>query len=48
MSRPTLVPDALLENRYELVLLYYVRNGNPNGDPDADVYGNITASASVI
>ncbi len=36
MSRPALAPDAPLENRYELVLLYDVRNGNPNGDPDAD------------
>ena len=36
MSRPVLTPDAPLENRYELVLLYDVRNGNPNGDPDAD------------
>ena len=26
---------ALLENRYEFVLLFDVENGNPNGDPDA-------------
>ncbi len=25
-----------LDKRYELVLLFDVQNGNPNGDPDAD------------
>ena len=40
MSRPDFQsPDkatAPLEKRYEIVLLFDVRNGNPNGDPDAD------------
>ncbi len=36
MSRPTFDTDAPLENRYELLLLFDVRHGNPNGDPDAD------------
>ncbi len=27
--------DRVIQHRYELVLLFDVRNGNPNGDPDA-------------
>ena len=36
MNRPDLTQDTVLEKRYELVLLFDVRHGNPNGDPDAD------------
>ena len=36
MIRPDLTQDTVLEKRYELVLLFDVRHGNPNGDPDAD------------
>jgi CRISPR-associated protein Csd2 len=36
MTRPEFASDAVLDKRYELVLLFDVRNGNPNGDPDAD------------
>ena len=36
MTRPEFNTDAPLENRYEIVLLFDVRHGNPNGDPDAD------------
>lgn len=36
MNRPDLTQDQVLEKRYELVLLFDVRHGNPNGDPDAD------------
>ena len=36
MNRPDLTHDGVLEKRYELVLLFDVRHGNPNGDPDAD------------
>jgi CRISPR-associated protein Csd2 len=35
-SRPTFDQDKPLEHRYEIVLLFDVTNGNPNGDPDAD------------
>jgi CRISPR-associated protein Csd2 len=28
--------DKVLDRRYELVLLFDVKDGNPNGDPDAD------------
>ncbi len=34
-SSATAEAPAAIENRYEFVLLYDVRNGNPNGDPDA-------------
>ncbi|HOI17867.1 MAG TPA: type I CRISPR-associated protein Cas7, partial [Geobacteraceae bacterium] len=27
--------NSLVENRYEFVLLFDVKDGNPNGDPDA-------------
>lgn len=27
-----------LENRYEFVLLFDVKDGNPNGDPDAEIF----------
>ena len=36
MNRPELTQDTVLEKRYEIVLLFDVRHGNPNGDPDAD------------
>ena len=36
MNRPDLTQDSILEKRYELVLLFDVCHGNPNGDPDAD------------
>lgn len=36
MNRPELTDDTVLDKRYELVLLFDVRHGNPNGDPDAD------------
>ncbi len=36
MNRPDLTQDTVLDKRYELVLLFDVRHGNPNGDPDAD------------
>jgi CRISPR-associated protein Csd2 len=29
-------PGKILDRRYELVLLFDVKDGNPNGDPDAD------------
>ncbi|MBS1828153.1 MAG: type I-C CRISPR-associated protein Cas7/Csd2 [Acidobacteria bacterium] len=29
-------PAAVLDKRYEIVLLFEVSNGNPNGDPDGD------------
>ena len=32
---PGELADSAIENRYEFVLLFDVRNGNPNGDPDA-------------
>lgn len=36
MTRPAFNTDAPLEKRYEIVLLFDVKHGNPNGDPDAD------------
>ena len=36
MSRPDFTTNEPLDKRYELVLLFDVQNGNPNGDPDAD------------
>jgi CRISPR-associated protein Csd2 len=36
MNRPDLTQDKVLDKRYELILLFDVRQGNPNGDPDAD------------
>jgi CRISPR-associated protein Csd2 len=36
MNRPDLTQGNVLDKRYELVLLFDVRQGNPNGDPDAD------------
>ena len=36
MNRPDLTQENVLDKRYELVLLFDVRHGNPNGDPDAD------------
>jgi len=36
LNRPELTQDTVLDKRYELVLLFDVRHGNPNGDPDAD------------
>jgi CRISPR-associated protein Csd2 len=36
MNRPEFDSDEPLDRRYELVLLFDVNNGNPNGDPDAD------------
>lgn len=36
MSRPDLSQKIVLDRRYEIVLLFDVRHGNPNGDPDAD------------
>lgn len=36
MSRPDFSQDTVLDKRYEIVLLFDVRHGNPNGDPDAD------------
>ena len=35
-SRAPFDQDKPLEHRYEIVLLFDVTNGNPNGDPDAD------------
>jgi CRISPR-associated protein Csd2 len=35
-TRPTLSALKPLERRYEIVWLFDVQNGNPNGDPDAD------------
>lgn len=35
-SRAAFDQDKPLEHRYEIVLLFDVTNGNPNGDPDAD------------
>jgi CRISPR-associated protein Csd2 len=35
-SRAAFDQDKPLEHRYEIVLLFDVINGNPNGDPDAD------------
>ena len=26
-----------IKNRYEFVILFDVENGNPNGDPDAEI-----------
>ena len=26
-----------IQNRYEFVILFDVENGNPNGDPDAEI-----------
>jgi CRISPR-associated protein Csd2 len=36
MNRPDLTQDKVLDKRYELTLLFDVKQGNPNGDPDAD------------
>lgn len=36
MSRPDFTQPTVLDKRYEIVLLFDVRHGNPNGDPDAD------------
>jgi CRISPR-associated protein Csd2 len=36
MTRPDFNNDVALEKRYEIVLLFDVKHGNPNGDPDAD------------
>lgn len=36
MSRPDFSQPTVLDKRYEIVLLFDVRHGNPNGDPDAD------------
>lgn len=36
MSHPDFTANDPLDKRYELVLLFDVQNGNPNGDPDAD------------
>ena len=36
MSRPDLSQPIVLDKRYEIVLLFDVCHGNPNGDPDAD------------
>ncbi len=36
MNHPDFSQDSILDKRYELVLLFDVRHGNPNGDPDAD------------
>ncbi len=37
VTEPTLeeLADKAIKHRYEFVLLYDVKNGNPNGDPDA-------------
>lgn len=35
-SRAVFIENKPLEHRYEIVLLFDVINGNPNGDPDAD------------
>jgi CRISPR-associated protein Csd2 len=35
MSRPTFDNGDFLDKRYEFVFLFDVKNGNPNGDPDA-------------
>ena len=35
-NRPTFSEARPLERRYEIVWLFDVKNGNPNGDPDAD------------
>jgi CRISPR-associated protein Csd2 len=36
MSHPDFTASEPLDKRYEIVLLFDVQNGNPNGDPDAD------------
>jgi CRISPR-associated protein Csd2 len=36
MNRPDLTQYGVLDKRYEIILLFDVRQGNPNGDPDAD------------
>jgi CRISPR-associated protein Csd2 len=36
MSRPDFNVNEVLDKRYEIVLLFDVQHGNPNGDPDAD------------
>lgn len=36
MNRPEFQQETTLDKRYELALLYDIRHGNPNGDPDAD------------
>lgn len=36
MSRPDYSASEPLDKRYEIVLLFDVQHGNPNGDPDAD------------
>ena len=29
--------SEVIKNRYEFVVLFDVENGNPNGDPDAEI-----------
>jgi CRISPR-associated protein Csd2 len=36
VSRPDFSASEPLDKRYEIVLLFDVQHGNPNGDPDAD------------
>jgi CRISPR-associated protein Csd2 len=36
VSRPDFNSSEILDRRYEIVLLFDVKHGNPNGDPDAD------------
>ena len=31
----TVTPSAIVDRRYDFVLLFDVQDGNPNGDPDA-------------
>jgi CRISPR-associated protein Csd2 len=35
MTAPTALASAPVDHRYDIVLLFDVVNGNPNGDPDA-------------
>ena len=30
--------DNKIQNRYDFVILFDVKDGNPNGDPDAAIY----------
>ncbi|WP_263415262.1 type I-C CRISPR-associated protein Cas7/Csd2 [Terriglobus albidus] len=36
MSRPNFSKPTVLDKRYEMLLLFDVHHGNPNGDPDAE------------
>ena len=36
MSRPDFSHSTVLNKRYEIILLFDVHHGNPNGDPDAE------------